>query len=86
MTAKITSWLKVAFAVGLAGAISACSSSPSSNYTATTPPVTNMTAQADQFGTAYGTDYRAPADSEPANVSDSDIVAVSASTEPANAS
>ena len=84
MMAKSKLLAQAAFVTALAGAMAACSSSPSSTATATTPPVTNTTAQEDQFGTAFGTDFRASANSEPANVSDGDIVAVSTTNEPAN--
>lgn len=50
--------------------------------TVITPPVVVTTAQEDKFGIAFGTDFRASMNSEPASVSDSDIVAVSLTTSP----
>lgn len=52
--------------------------------TVVTPPVVTTTAQEDLFGTKFGADFRAPMDSEPASVSDGDIVPVSLTTEPIN--
>jgi hypothetical protein len=46
------------------------------------PPTVITTAQEDKFGVAFGAAFRAPANSEPANVSDTDIVPVSFTTEP----
>lgn len=70
---------------GLAISVAACSSKRSSSTaTATTPPAVTATAQEDKFGTVFGTDYRATANSEPAIVNDGDIVAVSLTTEPVN--
>ena len=46
------------------------------------PPVVVTTAQEDKFGIPFGMDFRAAMDSEPASVSDGDIVPVSLSTEP----
>lgn len=83
MDSKSQLVMRVLLAAGLAMAVGACSSKPSSSTsTAITPPATTATAQEDKFGTAFGTDYRATANSEPASVNDGDIVAVSLTTEP----
>jgi hypothetical protein len=50
--------------------------------TVITPPVVVTTAQEDKFGIPFGMDFRAAMNSEPASVSDGDIVPVSLSTEP----
>ena len=48
-----------------------------------TPPTSVVvTAQEDRFGVAFGTDFRAPLNGEPVNVSDGDIVPVNLTTEP----
>jgi len=47
-----------------------------------TPPVTVTTAQEDKFGVQFGIDFRAAMNSEPASVSDGDIVPVSLTTSP----
>ena len=50
--------------------------------TVITPPVVVTTAQEDKFGIPFGMDFRAAMNSDPASVSDGDIVPVSLSTEP----
>ena len=82
MVSKTQLLVRVAVAVGLALTVSACGGSGSSGSPATTPPVVTATAQEDKFGTVFGTDYRASANSEPATTNDGDIVAVSLTTEP----
>lgn len=84
MVGKTQLLVRVAIAVGLALTVSACGGSGSNDSTATTPPVVTATAQEDKFGTMFGVDYRAPANSEPATTKDGDIVAVSLTTEPIN--
>ncbi len=66
----------------LALALSACGGGGGGGDTQVEPPKVVTTAQEDRFGTAFGTDFRAAANSEPANVSDTDIVPVSLTTEP----
>lgn len=73
--------IRASLAAGLVLAISACGKSNSSSNT-TTPPAVVATSQEGKFGSVFATDYRASANSEPANVSDGDIVAVSSTTEP----
>jgi hypothetical protein len=46
------------------------------------PPVVVKTAQEDKFGVQFGIDFRASMNSDPASVSDSDIVPVSLTNEP----
>lgn len=58
------------------------SSSGGGGDTVITPPVVVTTAQEDKFGIAFGNDFRAAMNSEPASVSDGDIVPVSLTTEP----
>ncbi len=47
-----------------------------------TPPVVVTTAQEDKFGIPFGIDFRAAMNSEPASVSDGDIVPVTATNDP----
>lgn len=47
-----------------------------------TPPKVVTTAQEDKFGLAFGMDFRASPNSEPATVNEGDIVPVSFTTEP----
>ncbi len=82
MVSKMQLVVRVLVVAGLAMTVSACGSSGSGGSTATTPPVVTATAQEDKFGTVFGTDFRATANSEPASVNDSDIVAVSLTTDP----
>ena len=56
--------------------------SPDAPPVVVTPPTVITTAQEDRFGVAFGTDFRASLNSEPANVSDGDIVPVNLTTEP----
>ncbi|GAC1578594.1 MAG: hypothetical protein NVS3B5_11290 [Sphingomicrobium sp.] len=46
------------------------------------PPTVVTTKQEDKFGVAFGNDFRAALNSEPASVADSDIVPVSLTTDP----
>ena len=73
--------IRASLATGLGLAVSACGGGKSGSST-TTPPTAVATAQEGKFGSVFATDYRASANSEPANVSDGDIVAVSSTTEP----
>lgn len=64
----------------LASGLAACGGS---SYTPTpTPSQTAAARQEDQFGIAFGNDFRADPNSEPAPVADGDLVAVSLTTEP----
>lgn len=83
MISKSQLLMRALLAGGLALSVSACGSNNSSS-SQTTPPTVTTTAQEDKFGTAFGTDFRASNNSEPANVSDGDVVAVSLTTEPVN--
>ena len=74
---------RLSLAAGLAFAVSACGKS-NSTPTATTTPVVATAPQEAQFGSVFATDYRAAANSEPANVSDTDITPISPMAEPAN--
>ncbi len=47
-----------------------------------TPPVVVTTAQEDKFGIPFGIDFRAAVNSEPASVSDGDIVPISSANNP----
>ena len=83
MVGNLQLLIRTAAVGGLALALSACGSgSNSSTATTIVAPVVTATAQEDKFGTAFGTDYRAVANTEPATTADSDIVAVSLTTEP----
>jgi hypothetical protein len=70
----------------LAASLAACGSGGGgggSDNPSNPPPTVVQTAQEDKFGVAFGTDFRAAMNtSEPASVSDSDLVAVSLTTEP----
>lgn len=50
--------------------------------TVITPPSVIATKQEDKFGVAFGNDFRAAMNSEPASVADTDIVPVSFTTDP----
>lgn len=73
--------LRIVAGLGFALALAACGRS-SSHGSTTISPGAPATAQEDQFGAAFGTDFRAAANSEPAVVNSGDIVPVSATTEP----
>lgn len=66
-------------------ALSSCGGNGNGGQTAVTPQPTPTTATAQEtnFGTAFGVDFRATANSEPAAVADGDIVPVNLTTEPA---
>ncbi len=86
MTHRYGSHLKVAAVLAVALTLSACGNSRSRDTgAAPTPPpgAVVVTRQEDTFGTAFGNLFRANANSEPASVSDGDLVAVSFTTEPA---
>lgn len=83
MVSKSQLLMRALLAGGLAISASACSNH-SSDSSQTTPPAGTTTAQEDKFGTGFGIDFRASNNSEPANVSDGDIVSVSSTTEPVN--
>ena len=83
MISKSQLLVRALLAGGLAILVSACGNH-SSGSSQTTPPVVTTTAQEDKFGSAFGTDFRASNNSEPANVSDGDVVPVSLTTEPLN--
>ncbi len=82
MTSKSMRRLQVGLAVGLAVLLSACGGGGGSGKREITPPKVVTTSQEDKFGTAFGTDFRASANSEPAVVSDTDIVPVDLTTAP----
>lgn len=75
------SLIRVSLAAGLGLAVSACGGGTSSS-SMTAPTAVATTAQEAKFGTKFASDYDAVANSEPANVSDGDIVPVSLTTEP----
>lgn len=79
---SIQRWLaRALIAGGLALSVSGCGGGGGSS-SSSSPPVVVATPQEDKFGSMFGTDFRAGPNSEPANVADSDIVAVSLTTEP----
>lgn len=70
------------FGIGLA--LSACGSSTSAPPVGQAPgpgPV-GVVRQEDQFGTQFGTAFRADPNSEPFAVNDGDLIAISFTTEP----
>lgn len=69
-------------ATALLSALAACGGGGGSNSSNNPPPTVVTTAQEDKFGIGFGTAFRAPANGEPANVSDGDLVPVSFTTEP----
>lgn len=62
--------------------LAACGGGGGRTDTVVEPPKVVVTAQEDKFGIPFGTDFRAMMNSDPASVSDTDIVAVSFTTEP----
>ena len=84
MVSKTMMAMRIAAVVGFGMTVSACGGGSGSDATATTPPVIAATPQEDKFGTVFGMDYRASANSEPATTNESDLVAVSLTTEPIN--
>lgn len=66
----------------LATGLAACGGGNGSNTPTPMPGQTGAARQEDQFGIAFGNDFRADPNSEPAQVADGDIVAVSLTTEP----
>ena len=80
MKRKTQLLLKASTVLMLAAGLAACSSG---NYTPTPTPTQTVTAlQEDQFGIAFGQDFRAFPNGEPSPVADSDVVAISLTTEP----
>jgi hypothetical protein len=73
-------------AVGLVLSLAACGGGGGGGTdTVVDPPKVVVTNQEDQFGTAFGTDFRTAANTDPAPpVNDGDIVPVSLTTEPVN--
>lgn len=74
----------VVLAISLIAPLSACGGGGGSSKTVVTPPKVITTQQEDKFGIAFGQDFRADPNSEPATVADADIVPVSATNEPIN--
>ena len=77
---------RVLITFGLALALAACGGSGGGGTdTVVDPPKVVVTNQEDQFGTAFGTDFRTAANTDPSpTVNDGDIVPVSLTTEPVN--
>ena len=63
-------------------AVGACGSGKDPTPGATTPPPVVTVRQEDQFGVQFGLAFRADNNSEPFNVNDGDLVAISLTTEP----
>ncbi len=75
--------LKAASVLGFVVLLAACDGGRSRDTgAAPTPPAVAVTRQEDVFGTVFGNLFRAAANSEPAPVSDGDLVAISFTTEP----
>lgn len=66
----------------LALSLAACGGGGGGSDSTVTPPVVVTTAQEDKFGLAFGMDFRASMNGEPAQVNDGDIVPVALTTEP----
>lgn len=76
---------RVLIATALALPLAACGGGGGQTDTVVEPPKVVVTSQEDQFGTAFGTDFRTAANTDPAPlVNDGDIVPVSLTTEPVN--
>jgi len=67
--------------VALCAALEACSGG-GGGASVTTPPPPPPPPQEDFFGTAFGVDFRAPANSNPVVPSPGDVIPVSLTTEP----
>ena len=80
MKRKIQLLLQASALTLLAIGVAACGGGNSSRTP--TPGQTSSARQEDQFGIAFGNDFRADPNSEPAQVADGDIIAVSLTTEP----
>jgi hypothetical protein len=63
-------------------ALAACGGGGGGSDKAPDPPLVITTPQEDKFGAAFGTAFRADANSEPKQVNEGDIVPVSWTTEP----
>ena len=81
MASKMRWVMRGLLAGGLALSVAGCGGGGGSSSSGGSPVVV-ATPQEDKFGTMFGIDFRAVANSEPANVSDGDIVPVSLTTEP----
>ena len=80
MKRKTQLLLKASAVIMLAAGLAACGSG---KYTPTPTPTQTVTAlQEDQFGIAFGQDFRAGPNGEPSPVADGDVVAISLTTEP----
>lgn len=85
MNSKTVRRLQTASLSALAVALASCGGGGGGTSSSTpTPPVVTTTGQEDKFGTQFGIDFRAPNNSEPAQVNNGDIVPVSLTTEPIN--
>jgi len=62
--------------------LTACSKEARSDAAGTEAFSTNASRPEDQFGKEFGKAFRAPPNSEPANVSDDDVVPISLTAEP----
>ena len=62
--------------------LTACQKKAESDAAVFDAPGAGPTRTEDKFGTNFGTAFRAPANSEPANVSDGDLPPVSNTTDP----
>lgn len=68
------------FAITLAAGLSACGSGGSAPTP--TPSQTTSARFEDQFGIAFGNDFRASPNGEPSPVADGDLIAISLTDEP----
>lgn len=82
MTRKTLMMLQACGVIAMAGGLSACGSDGGSTTPAPTPTQTTTARVEDQFGIAFGNDFRADPNSEPSPVADGDLVAISLTTEP----
>lgn len=73
---------RIVMTTALALSLAACGGGGGGSDSVVEPPKVITTAQEDKFGIAFGTDFRAPLNGEPAPVNDGDIVPVSLTTEP----
>jgi hypothetical protein len=69
-------------AIALGLVLAGCSGNNNTPTPTPTPTPTVGVRQEDSFGIAFGTAFRAPADSEPYSPADGDLTAVSLTAEP----
>ena len=82
MKRRTLTMLQTCSVLVMAGGLSACGSDGGTPAPTPTPSQTTTARFEDQFGIAFGNDFRADPNSEPSPVADGDLVAISFTTEP----